>query len=36
MKYQEFCEPQSAKLVSQLLKGVTFSYDLCLGQSRDH
>ena len=35
MKRQQFSEPRSGKLVCQLLGGVTFAYDFCLGCSRD-
>ena len=36
MKKKQFFEPWSTKLVLQLLKGVTFAYDLCLGHSRHY
>ena len=35
MKYQHFSKLQSGKLVHQLLGGITFTYDICLGHSRD-
>ena len=35
MKRQQFCGPRSGKVVFQLLRGVTFAYDLRLGLSRD-
>ena len=35
MKRQQVCELGSGKLVRQLLKGISFAYDLCLGHLRD-
>ena len=35
MKHQQFYLPQSGKMVTQLLGGITFAYDLRLGCSRD-
>ena len=35
MKHQQFSGPPSGKLVFQLLRGITFAYDLHLGCSRD-
>ena len=35
MKHQQFYLPQSGKLVTQLLGGITFAYDLRLGHLRD-
>ena len=35
MKRQQFCGPQSGKLVFQLPEDVTFAYDLSLGRSKD-
>ena len=36
MKHEQFCGLQSGKLVCQIPRGVTFSYDLWLGWLRDH
>ena len=36
MEFQEFCDPQSGKLVHQYPRGVTFAYNLYLGRSRDY
>ena len=36
MKHQQFCEPQTIKLLRQLPRGITFAYDLHLDPSRDH
>ena len=36
MKRQQFYLPQSGKLVTQLPRGITFAYDLCLGRLRDY
>lgn len=36
MKNKDFYELQSGKLVHQILEGVTFTYDLCFDQQRDH
>ena len=36
MKHQQFYLPRSGKLVTQLPRGITFAYDLCLGHLRDH
>ena len=35
MKRQQFYLPRSGKLVTQLPRGITFAYDLCLGHLRD-
>lgn len=36
MKYQQFCEPKSGKLVRQLPRGVSFAQDPHLGHLRDY
>ena len=36
MKFQKCFEPETYKSVSQLLEGITYAYDLCLGHSRDY
>jgi hypothetical protein len=36
MKYKQFYETQSGKLVHQLPEGIMFAYDLCLGRLKGH